>query len=93
MGRPGWASVAVPAAVAALFLGPLWAVGELGVWSFTQPRSHLQWDEAGERPGSPPSPRAAEEPGGRALLEARVLAGPALLLAGASLAAALRRRR
>lgn len=83
----------VPVAVVALFAVPLWAVGELGVWSFTEPRSHLQWDEAGERPGAPPAPRAAQEPGGQGLLEARLLAGLALLAAGASCAAAWRLRR
>jgi hypothetical protein len=83
----------VAAAVAALFIGPLWAVGELGVWSFTQPRSHLQWDEASQRPGEAPPPRAAAEPGGAALLEARFLAGPALLAAAGSCLAAWRLRR
>lgn len=83
----------VPVAVAALFLGPLWAVGELGVWSFTEPRSHLAWDEAGRGPGSEARPQPSDEPGGQAMLEARVLAGPALLAAVGSCVAALRLRR
>jgi hypothetical protein len=88
-----WARAAVPVAVAALFLGPLWAVGELGVWSFTRPTSHLAWDEAGERPGQGAAPRPADEPGGRPVLEARVLAGPALLAAAGSCLAVVRLRR
>jgi hypothetical protein len=60
--------------VAALLLGPLWAIGELGVWAFEEPRSHLRWDEAG---GQAPDP--ADEPGGPAGLAARVLVGPLLL--------------
>ena len=69
------ASAAIGGAVALLFLGPLWAVGELGVWSFEEPRSHLVWDEAG---GAAPEP--ADEPGGTPGLMAQVLV-PALLLA------------
>src|SRR5688572_29186058 len=60
--------------VALLFFVPLWAVGELGVWSFEEPRSHLRWDEAG---GAAPDP--ADEPGGTAGLMAQVLAGPLLV--------------
>jgi len=57
--------------VAALLFGPLWAVGELGVWAFEQPRSHLRWDEAG---GQAPDP--ADEPGGAAGLLAQLVVGP-----------------
>ena len=68
-------AVAMGALVAVLFLGPLWAVGELGVWSFEEPRSHLVWDEAG---GAAPDP--ADEPGGTVGLMAQVAVPP--LLAG-----------
>jgi hypothetical protein len=61
-------------AVAALFLGPLWATGELGVWSFEEPRSHLVWDEAGGA-----APRPADEPGGWVGLVAQLVVGPLLL--------------
>jgi hypothetical protein len=61
-------------AVAALFLVPLWAIGELGVWAFEEPRSHLVWDEAG---GAAPDP--ADEPGGSAGLLAQLAVGPLLL--------------
>src|SRR5688572_9172954 len=64
----------VAAVAAALFLGPLWAIGELGVWAFEEPRSHLRWDEAG---GQAPDP--ADEPGGAAGLLAQLAAGPLLL--------------
>jgi hypothetical protein len=73
----------VALALAALFLVPLWATGELGVWSFEEPRSHLVWDEAG---GAEPQP--ADEPGGRLGLMAQVLAGPLLLALAWSVRAA-----
>lgn len=60
--------------VAALFLGPLLAIGELGVWAFEEPRSHLVWDEAG---GAAPEP--ADEPGGAFGLVAQLIVGPLLL--------------
>ena len=60
--------------MAALFLGPLWATGELGVWAFEEPRSHLRWDEAG---GAAPDP--ADEPGGAFGLFAQLAVGPLLL--------------
>lgn len=60
----------MPLAIAALFLGPLWATGELGVYSFDAPRSHLRWDEA---MGAPPQP--VDEPGGAPMLEAQVVVG------------------
>ncbi len=58
---------------AALLLGPLWAIGELGVWAFQEPRSHLVWDEATG------APDPADEPGGPAGLAAQLLVGPLLL--------------
>lgn len=59
-----------PVAIAVLFLGPLWATGELGTYSFSEPRSHLRWDEAmGE------APQPYDEPGGATMLAAQVTAG------------------
>lgn len=78
-------------AVAGLFLGPLWATGELGVWAFTDPRSHLLWDEAAAGPGTQHAPRPADSPGGAAMLEAE-LAAPILLAVVAASVGALRRR-
>lgn len=63
----------VVALVAALLLGPLWAIGELGVWAFREPRSHLVWDEATG------APDPADEPGGPAGLVAQLLVGPLVL--------------
>ena len=60
----------------ALFVGPLWATGELGVYSFDAPRSHLRWDEAMGQP-----PRPYDEPGGVPMLGAQLAAGLALALA------------
>ena len=74
--------------VALLLLGPLWATGELGVWSFEEPRSHLVWDEAG---GAAPDP--ADEPGGRLGLMAQVVAAPLLLAWAWSVRAVLAGRR
>lgn len=54
----------VPVLVAALFVLPLYAVGELGVWSFSEPRSHLRWDEA----SGADAPVAAAQPGGLPML-------------------------
>lgn len=69
----GW----VPLAIAALFLVPLWATGELGVYSFEEPRSHLVWDEAmgAERP------QPVDEPGGTPMLAAQLAAGLLVVLA------------
>jgi len=63
----------VVALVAALLLWPLWAMGELGVWAFEEPRSHLVWDEATG------APDPADEPGGPAGLAAQLVVGPLLL--------------
>lgn len=68
----GW----VPWLLAALFLGPLWATGELGLYAFEAPRSHLVWDEA---MGAPPQP--VDEPGGVPMLGAQVAVGALLVLA------------
>ena len=68
-----------------LVLGPLWATGELGVWSFEEPRSHLVWDEAG---GAAPQP--ADEPGGPLGLAAQLLLGPLALGLAWSIRAARR---
>lgn len=73
--------------VATLFLGPLWAIGELGVWSFDEPRSHLVWDEASGAPDS------SDEPGGATGLFAQLLAGPLLLGMAWSIRAARRPHR
>jgi hypothetical protein len=67
-------AILVVLGVAALFLVPLWAIGELGVWAFEEPRSHLVWDEAG---GAAPDP--ADEPGDAFGLFAQLVAGPLLL--------------
>jgi hypothetical protein len=66
----------VPLAVAVLFVGPLWATGELGVYSFAEPRSHLVWDEA---MGAEPQP--VDEPGGTPMLVVQLAAGLLLVLA------------
>ena len=66
----------VPLAIAVLFLGPLWATGELGVYSFDAPRSHLVWDEA---MGAAPQP--VDEPGGVPMMEAQLAAGLLVALA------------
>lgn len=67
----GW----VPVLVAALFFAPLYAVGELGVWSFSEPRSHLRWDEA----SGAEAPVAAAEPGGLPMLGLQLGVGVALV--------------
>src|SRR5688572_12730427 len=63
----------VLAVVAAAFLVPLWAIGELGVWAFAEPRSHLVWDEATG------APDPADEPGGTLGLAAQLAFGPVLV--------------
>jgi hypothetical protein len=68
----GWG----PLAIAALFLVPLWATGELGVYSFEEPRSHLVWDEA----MGAEVPRPVDEPGGTAMLAAQLAAGTLVAL-------------
>jgi hypothetical protein len=60
----------IPLAIAVLFFGPLWATGELGTYSFSEPRSHLVWDEAMGR-----EPQPLDKPGGAAMLAAQVLGG------------------
>lgn len=60
--------------VAALAIVPLWLTGELGTYSFEEPRSHLVWDEA---MGQEPSP--LDEPGGPRMLMARFAAGGLLV--------------
>lgn len=74
--------------MAALLLVPLWAIGELGVWSFEEPRSHLVWDEAG---GAAPDP--ADEPGGTLGLMAQLAVGPLLVGLAWSIHAAFAARR
>jgi len=81
-------AVALAALVAVLLLGPLWATGELGVWSFDEPRSHLVWDEAG---GAAPDP--ADEPGGRLGLMVQVAAAPLVLAWAWSIRSVLAGRR
>jgi len=72
----GWA----PLAIAALFFVPLWATGELGIYSFDEPRSHLVWDEAmGEE-----TPQPVDEPGGTRMLAAQLAVGGLLVLAMAA---------
>ena len=66
----------MPVVIAALALGPLWATGELGAWSFEEPRSHLRWDEAMDAP-----PRPLDEPGGPMRLVAQLAAGALVVAA------------
>jgi hypothetical protein len=69
----GW----VPLAIAALVLVPLWATGELGVYSFEEPRSHLVWDESmGDA-----TPRPVDSPGGTRMLAAQLAVGLLVVLA------------
>lgn len=60
----------VPLALTVLFVAPLWATGELGVYRFEQVESHLVWDEA---MGAPPQP--LDEPGGARMLAAQLVVG------------------
>ena len=74
-------------AIAALFVAPLVLSGELGWYSFDEPRSHLVWDEAmGEE-----TPRPVDGPGGARMLVAQLAVGAALLVG--MLAATRRSRR
>lgn len=76
-----------PVAIAALVLGPLWATGELGASSFSEPRSHLRWDEAMGQ-----APRPLDGPA-RARVVAQLASGAlgvAVLLLAGTLAAAWR---
>lgn len=75
-------------AVAGLALVPLWLTGELGWYSFEEPRSHLVWDEAMGR-----EPTPLDEPGGPRMLMARFAAGGLVLAVLALVAASDARRR
>lgn len=65
----------MPVLVAVLFVVPLWATGELGWYSFDEPRSHLVWDEAMGAEASP-----VDEPGGLPMLGAQLVVGAVLML-------------
>lgn len=66
----------VPLALVVLFLAPLWATGELGIYRFEQVESHLVWDEA---MGAAPQP--LDQPGGATMLGAQLAVGFVFLVA------------
>lgn len=78
--------LAVAFGLALAFLGPLAYFGELGVWTFTEPVSDLDWDEAQRAPqargrvhtaGGGAAEEGGPEPGALPWLATSVLAAGA----------------